>query len=162
MPQDSPQFATKSELEDLWEAFRAYQEAIQATLGPLLRDVGGPNGLKERQTRLEAAMAGLQARTESLKAMEKARQTGPTTLELANRIADLALKVARMDAADRYALTREKLGRLMLAHGLISEEEMAASLAVAARAAQTEPVAPTTERVASATEHAESVEPSDG
>lgn len=113
-----------TDLEALKQAQTTFQTALQATLGPLIRQIQGENGLAARQTASEAALHAHNARLEDLESFDTQQKRGPSTTDLANELADLRLTLQRLQTADKYALTREKLGRLMVAHNLISDEEL--------------------------------------
>lgn len=117
--------AIEDRLTDAKAAHLAFKDAIQATLGPIIRDITSPDGLLNRQARLEAGLAAFHATIDDLKAFDAKQKSGPLTIDLANDLADIRLALARRDRADKYTLTRETLGRLMVSHNLVSPEELA-------------------------------------
>lgn len=108
-------------------ALATFQTALQATLGPLILQIQGESGLANRMTALEATQYAQATQLADLQSFDTQQKRGPSTLDLANQLADLSLQLNRLQNADRYALTREKLGRLMVAHNLVSADELQAS-----------------------------------
>lgn len=109
------------------QAFFAFRTDLQLTLGTLIRQIQGESGLISRTTALEAQQYALSAQVSDLQSFDAQQKRGPSTFDLANQIADLTISLARLQNTDRYTLTREKLGRLMIAHNLVSHEELAQS-----------------------------------
>ena len=101
-----------------------FQTSLQATLGPLIRQIQAENGLLQRASTTEATLHSVQTRLTDLESFDAHQKRGPSTADLANQVADLKLTLQRLQTADKYALTREKLGRLMLANNLITNEEL--------------------------------------
>lgn len=125
-------------------AYFTFQTDLQLTIGMLIRQVQGESGLINRTTTLEAQQYALNTQVSELQSFDTQQKRGPSTIDLANQLADLARSLERLQNADRYSLTREKLGRLMVAHNLVSHEELAQ-----AEDAGTAQVESTAEQVAS-------------
>lgn len=106
------------------DAFSGFRTELQATIGPLMRQIQGESGILERLTRLEAQQYALMSQISDLQSFDAQQKRGPSTFDLANQVADLSRSLARLQNADRYALTRESLGRLMVAHNLVSPSEL--------------------------------------
>jgi uncharacterized coiled-coil protein SlyX len=106
------------------QAFHAFKADLQITLGPLIRQVQAENGLLMRASTIEAHIHAILARLADLEGFDAQQKRGPSPSDLSNQLADLRLTLSRLQTADKYALTREKLGRLMVANNIVTPEEL--------------------------------------
>ena len=117
--------ALEAALDAQIRAHEAFKAELTATFGPILRDMQGETGLKSRQTAIEAQVYALKTRFDDLEASTTTSAALKEALFLAqNEIADLKLQLQRQQTAEKYALTREKLGRLMLSQNIITATEL--------------------------------------
>lgn len=105
----------------------APQPDVSALLGRLLLAIEGPSGLLNRMKAVENRCTALEGLTDQLADAIIARESDKSTVDLVNELADLRLQIAKLANADKYTLTREGLGRLMLAHGLVQPQSASAT-----------------------------------
>jgi hypothetical protein len=93
------------------------QVSLESTVGRLIRAIEGPSGVLTRLSAIEDRLAAAESAIIHLMSDETAAKGTVSPADLANEVADLRLKLSQLLNADKYTLTREGLGRLLVAHG---------------------------------------------